>query len=85
MQREIDALLPRYQPAWNKNLAAVYARHFSVEELQSLATDGRRSKFAGKVAERQSAIGNDLRETSEPVLTALVKEALVSAVAKSRN
>jgi hypothetical protein len=83
VQREVDALLPRYQPTWNQNLATAYAKHFSTEELQSLAEDGRSSKFAGKVKERQSAVGNDVRAASEPVLKALVTEAMKNAFEKS--
>ena len=83
VQSELAALLPQYQPVWDKNLATAYAKHFSAEELQSLAADGRTSKFAGKVSERQSVVGSDVRATSEPVLKSLVTEAMKSAFEKS--
>ena len=81
--RELDALLPNYQSVWNLNLASVYAKHFSVEELRSLAAEGRRSQFANKVVERQSQIGNDVRSLSQPLLIKYVTEAMKIAFEKS--
>lgn len=82
VSRELNGLLPGYQAAWDQNLAAAYAKHFTEEELTSLASEGRSSKHAPKVAERQSAVGADARVLSEPVLTDLVKKALANAFAK---
>ncbi len=64
VQREIEALLPSYQEKWNQNLAASYAEHFSAEELLSLASEGRNSKYASKLGERQGAVGVDMRSKS---------------------
>ena len=79
---EINALLPQYQPKWDENLAAAYEKSFSQEELSSLVSEGRASKYAGKVKERQSEIGRDMQSSSQPILIALVTEALKSTLSK---
>lgn len=73
---EINALLPKYQPKWDENLARAYERSFSEEELASLASEGRRSKYAPKVKERQAQVGGYMQKNAEPILVALVSEAL---------
>ncbi|WP_085717714.1 hypothetical protein [Pseudomonas sp. B28(2017)] len=79
---EINALLPQYQPKWNENLAAAYEKSFSQEELSSLVSEGRSSKYAGKVKEQQSEIGRYMQSSSEPILIALVTEALKATLSK---
>ncbi|MNH36255.1 hypothetical protein D3C79_970270 [compost metagenome] len=79
---EINALLPQYQPKWDENLAAAYEKSFSQEELSSLVSEGRASKYAGKVKEQQSEIGRDMQSSSEPILIALVTEALKVTLSK---
>ena len=79
---EINALLPQYQPRWDENLAAAYEKSFSEEELSSLVSEGRASKYAGKVKEQQSEIGRDMQSSSEPILIALVTEALKATLSK---
>ncbi|MBT2338975.1 hypothetical protein J7E36_07370 [Pseudomonas fluorescens] len=83
LSEEINALLPRYQPKWDENLAVAYEQSFSPEELSSLATEGRASKYASKVRERQAEIGQYMQSSSKPLLTALVSEALKAALTKS--
>jgi len=79
---EIKALLPQYQPEWDENLAAAYEKSFSQEELSSLVSEGRASKYAVKVIEQQSEIGRDMQSSSEPILIALVTEALKATLSK---
>ncbi|WP_191487858.1 hypothetical protein [Pseudomonas sp. FEN] len=79
---EINALLPQYQPKWNQNLAAAYEKSFSPAELSSLASEGRASKYAGKVIERQSAIGKEMQSSSSPTLISLVTAALEASLSK---
>ncbi|WP_238538789.1 hypothetical protein [Pseudomonas sp. GM74] len=79
---EINALLPQYQPKWDENLAAAYEKSFSQEELSSLVSEGRASKYAVKVKEQQSEIGRDMQSSSEPLLIALVTEALKATLSK---
>ena len=78
VSREVEALLPRFQPTWDRNLADAYARHFTREELESLASAGRASPYAGKVMERQALIGPEVQKASEPVLKELVQVALMA-------
>ncbi len=79
---EINALLPQYQPKWDENLASAYEKSFSQEELSSLVSEGRASKYAGKVKEQQSEIGRDMQLSSQPILIALVTEALKATLSK---
>ena len=79
---ELEAALPAYQPQWNRNLANAYAKHMSVEELQSLAAEGQASKYARKLIEKQNAVGNDMRAASEPLLRNFVVGALHQALGK---
>jgi hypothetical protein len=79
---EINALLPQYQPKWDENLAAAYEKSFSQEELSSLVSEGRASKYAEKVKEQQSEIGRDMQSSSQPILIALVTEALKATLSK---
>lgn len=79
---EITALLPKYQPEWDENLARAYEKSFSEEELASLVADGPVSPFVEKVKAQQATVGGDMRATSEPIVAALVSEALKSTMEK---
>jgi hypothetical protein len=79
---EINALLPQYQPKWDENLAAAYEQSFTGEELASLATEGRASKYAPKVRERQDGIGRYMAVNAEPILAALASDALKATLSK---
>jgi hypothetical protein len=85
VQDEIATAAPKYQEQWDKNLASAYAKHFSAEELDSLKAEGPRSEYAGKLASMQKAVGDDMRATSQPMLTEMLKSVLqnvLSGVAK---
>lgn len=79
---EINALLPKYQPKWDESLAAAYERSFSGEELSSLASEGRASKYAPEVRERQAGIGRYMESNAKPILVGLVSDALKAAMSK---
>ncbi|MDO7898363.1 hypothetical protein [Pseudomonas citrulli] len=85
LSEEINALLPRYQPKWDENLAAAYEQSFSEQELSSLVAEGRASKYVATVRERQAEIGHYMQASAAPVLTALVTDALKATVDKSMN
>ncbi|MHC8382010.1 hypothetical protein [Pseudomonas sp. LB3P14] len=76
VSNEIKALLPKYQPKWDENIAQAFEKLFSQEELSSLASEGRASKYAPKVREQQDKIGMEMESSSKPILTDLVSEAL---------
>ena len=80
---EFEAALPSYKPQWNRNLAKAYAKHMSVEELQSLAAEGQASKYARKLIEKQKVVGDDMRAASEPLLVSFVVGVLDKASRKS--
>ena len=82
VSNEVNALLPQYQPKWDENLATAYEKSFSQEELSSLVSEGRTSKYAGKVKERQTEIGRDMQSSSQPILIALVTEALKATLSR---
>lgn len=82
VSNEIKALLPKYQPKWNENIAQAFEKLFSQEELSSLASEGRASKYAAKVREQQDKIGMEMESSSKPILTDLVSEALNATLSK---
>jgi hypothetical protein len=85
VQEEIAAVVPTYQNQWDKHLASAYAKHFSAEELDSLRSEGPKSKYAGKLASMQKAVGADMRAASQPVLSEMLGRVLqnvLSGVAK---
>jgi hypothetical protein len=76
VSRELARSLPKYQSRWDQQLAIAYAKHFSSDELRSLALEGQASKHLGKLAERQNAVGTDMRAAAQQVLVELVSEVL---------
>lgn len=80
---EINALLPLDQPKWNENIAQAYEKSFSDEELSSLASEGRSSKYASKVLAQQGVIGKQMESTSKPILADLVTQALRTVMSKT--
>ena len=79
---EINALLPRYQPKWDESLARAYEKSFSEEELASLVSQGRASQYAPEVKERQAGIGRYMQANAQPILVALVSDALKATLSK---
>lgn len=77
----IKGLLPKYQPQWEQHLVEAYEQSFSAQELASLASEGRGSKYADKVMSKQPEIGKAMQASARPVLIELVSEALKVAVA----
>lgn len=82
VSKEINALLPKYQSKWDENIAQAFEKLFSQEELSSLASEGRASKYAAKVREQQDKIGMEMESSSKPILNDLVSEALNAVLSK---
>lgn len=82
VSKEIDALLPKYQPKWDENIAQAFEKSFSEEELSSLAREGQSSRYAAKVREQQGKIGMAMESSSKPILNEMVSEALNAALSK---
>lgn len=82
VSNELDAHAHQFQGQWNENLAKAYAQIFTPEELASLASEGRNSKYIRKLSEKQGAVGENMQRMSTPILTAYVTAAMTSAFAK---
>ncbi|MFZ6798945.1 hypothetical protein [Undibacterium sp. Di24W] len=80
---EIDRLLPVYQKRWNRNLALSYSEFLTPEELTSVATEGKSSKYFSKFQSKQAEVGTSMQAKSTSVLTEFVSEVLKSAQAKA--
>lgn len=74
-------ILPKYQTEWDRNMAAIYAQHFSAEELQSLTQEGPKSQWAKKLASpsTQEVLGQEMREKSSAMLQAAAAEVLTQS------
>lgn len=82
VSKELYAYAEQYQAQWNANLAKIYARHFTAEELASLVTQGKTSPFVGKLVGKQRIIGSEMQQLSTSLLTDYVSAAMNSAFAK---
>jgi hypothetical protein len=79
VSEEIHKALPAYQPKWDSNLASIYAKHFSSEELRSLAAEGQRSPYRSQFAATHAEISVEMQKLSTSLLEQLVTEALTNA------
>ena len=77
---EIAKTIPSYQSRWDQNLTSIYSKHFSAEELRSLAVKGTSSPHIDKFRSTQAVISTEMRAASSPMLQQLVTEALSNAV-----
>lgn len=77
---EITKSIPTYQARWDSNLASIYSKHFTAEELRSLSAQGTSSSHIDKFRSTQSAVATEMRAASSPLLQQLVTEALSNAV-----
>jgi len=83
VSKELNSHAREFEGQWNKNLAGIYAHHFTPEELTSLAKEGGKSKYARKMVEKQGEIGGEMRRQSTPILISYVTAAMKSALAKA--
>jgi hypothetical protein len=79
---ELDSHTYQFEEQWNENLAKAYAQNFTSEELASLASEGRNSKYVHKLREKQEAVGESIQRMSAPILNAYVTAAMTSAFSK---
>ena len=82
VSRELDAHAHQFEGQWNENLAKAYAQNFTSEELASLSSEGRHSKYVRKLSEKQGAVGESMQRMSTQILTDYVIAALTSAFSK---
>lgn len=85
LSQELDNHAQEYEKQWSDNLAKAYAQHFTPEELASLASEGRNSRFGRKLGEKQGDVGASMQRMSTPVLMAYVSASLQSALTRSSS
>lgn len=82
VSKELDANAGKFQGQWDANLTRIYARHFTPAELASLASEGRSSPFANKLAAKQEVIGAEMQQQSTPIVASYVSSAMTGAFAR---
>ena len=85
VRKEIAALLPSYQPQWNRNLADAYAEFLSPDELRSMATLGKSSPHFGKFMSVRSQVSPRMQEKSSALLQKLSAAALAKVFNQTAN
>lgn len=80
VMQHIAKALPKYQIQWNQNLASVYCKHFSRDELRSLTMLGKASPYASKFRSLHDQVLTEMQDRARQILGDLVGEALVSAL-----
>lgn len=85
VSKELDSQARKFEGKWNRNLADIYAQHFTPEELASLAAQGPKSKYADKMAGKQPEIGGEMRRRSTPILISYVAAAMERALSKASH
>ena len=83
VSKELDSQARKFEGKWNRNLADIYAQHFTSEELASLAAQGPKSKYADKMAGKQPEIGGEMRRRSTPILISYVAAAMDGALSRA--
>lgn len=78
--QEVKKLISSYQPQWNQNLANAYSSHLSQQELRSIALEGKKSPYAGKLHDVQKIVGINMQKASTQILNELVTKALINAL-----
>jgi len=76
---ELDKHAHQFQEQWDDNLAKAYAENLTRDELVSLASEGRHSRYVGKLSEKQRAVGESMQRMSMPILTRYVTKVMTSA------
>ncbi|WP_439599109.1 hypothetical protein [Falsiroseomonas sp.] len=76
LTQHIQQAAPRYQEAWDRNLAAAHLERLTAPELASLAELGPRSPVVPKWMAEQGAIGTAMQARSSDLLQRMLAEVL---------
>jgi hypothetical protein len=76
--KEMNKVLPEYQPAWNKNLINIYAKHFTVEDLLYFLKEGRSFHSTSKFKDKIDLIANDMKKESSEILKNFIEKVLMN-------
>lgn len=82
VSQELDAHAGQFQGQWNANLAKIYAEHLTPQELASLASEGKNSRFFDKLIAKQEVVGTEMEQLSKPISTKYVTAAMTGAFDK---
>lgn len=82
VSQELDAHAGQFQGQWNASLAKIYAQHFTPQELASLASEGKNSRFFDKLIAKQEVVGTEMEQLSKPILTKYVTASMTGAFDK---
>ena len=83
LKTELTKSTDKYQDQWNKNLAHVYLKYFSVDELNSLSKDKQKSPYAKKMVKKLREISSSMQSKSNGLLKTIVTEAITNTYSKS--
>jgi hypothetical protein len=78
----MDAVIPKYQAQWDRNLADAYAEHFTTQEMLSIIQEKRASPYAKALQERQRDVGVGMQRRSTELLSKVATEVLAGAYAE---
>ncbi len=78
LTRELDAAIPRYRDQWDRNMAAAYLDHLTIDQMESVAEKGRQSPFVRSFMSAQADIDADMQARS----TGLLKDMLTAVLLK---
>ena len=83
LRAELATSVPKYQEQWDRNLARAWAPLMSRDEIESIASQRQQSPFSAKFMSLQNQAGASMKIKSEPVLTAVMTEALTRVFDKT--
>lgn len=75
--------LPKYEGEWNRVMARIWAKHLSIEEMNSLTTLGQRSPFFQKLMAAQEKVGPEMQSELQPLLNSAVADSIAVAFEES--
>jgi hypothetical protein len=76
LSQHVQEVAPRYQEAWDRNLAAAHLERLTAPELASLAELGPRSPAVPKWMAEQGAIGAAMQARSSDLLQRMLADVL---------
>lgn len=79
VDQELRPVIAKYQPQWDKNLAAAWNPLLSQEEMNSLLELKRQSPYASKYQAAGAQAGKVMMFSSEDLLKGALGEAMISA------
>ena len=76
IKETFDTTVSKYQHEWDSNLADSYLEHMSIEEINSLYYNGKKSIYSDKENNVKSDIGDSMKSKSSDLLKTVISESL---------